>query len=304
LKSSARVFIRRILGRRRTFLLRNILSEVFFSIKIYEDPRQRPLGISAMTATYNEEEWIEPSLLSIKDLVDEYIVIDSSTDRTPEIIEKVRDEHGLNIRLYKYPPGDLSIIRNEILRLSSYRWILHWDGDFILYEGSDKYIRSLVETLDPRRHYLIYWPWIRICGDLYHTCGEHVEHWLFTYSKQIHYKNLLVDGRPFDSLIAPLRLYKAIYIDKVLGLHIQVKNPVRYAVKHLWYLYRSEYNEISKRTKISQEEFAKTKALELYGTDDLEMIGRKLIEDFVKSLPRFNGDYPKILNKYLSKKDK
>ena len=43
-----------------------------------------------MVITYNEEDWIEPSILSIKDLVDEYVIMDSSTDRTPDIIERVK----------------------------------------------------------------------------------------------------------------------------------------------------------------------------------------------------------------------
>jgi cellulose synthase/poly-beta-1,6-N-acetylglucosamine synthase-like glycosyltransferase len=94
-----RAIARRILGRRGTFLLRNTVSEIAFRIGYYEDPRSRPQGISAMVITYNEEDWIEPSILSIKDLVDEYVIMDSSTDRTPDIIERVKSEHGLNIRL-------------------------------------------------------------------------------------------------------------------------------------------------------------------------------------------------------------
>jgi glycosyltransferase involved in cell wall biosynthesis len=60
-----------------------------------------------MVITYNEEDWIEPSILSIKDLVDEYIVMDSSTDKTPEIVERVKSEHGLNIKLRRIPPGNI-----------------------------------------------------------------------------------------------------------------------------------------------------------------------------------------------------
>jgi len=44
-----------------------------------------------VTISYNEEDWIRYSLLSIKDLVYEYIVMDSSNDRTPEIIRELID---------------------------------------------------------------------------------------------------------------------------------------------------------------------------------------------------------------------
>ena len=78
-----------------------------------------------MVCTYNESDWIELSLLSIKDLVDEYIVVDNSTDETPEIIKQVTREHGLNVKIYRIPWGDLVKARSIALKESSYKWILH-----------------------------------------------------------------------------------------------------------------------------------------------------------------------------------
>jgi glycosyltransferase involved in cell wall biosynthesis len=297
-----RAIARRILGRRGTFLLRNMVSEIAFRIGYYEDPRSRPQGITAMVITYNEEDWIEPSLLSIKDLVDEYVIMDSSTDRTPDIIEGVKSEHGLNIRLYRVPPGDLSEIRNEALRKTSYRWILHWDGDFVLYDGSDRFIRSSIEGLSDRRHYLIYWPWIKLCGDLKHICGDsiHIEHWLFTFSGTLSYKRVMMNGIPYDSLIAPLRLYKAIYIDRILGLHLAaVRKPSRLALKILWFRYREEFWRASNKG-ISYDEYAKIKAREVYGSEDLEFVGGKLIDDMTKDLQQYSGPYPSVLSPYLA----
>ena len=295
-----RAIARRILGRRGTFLLRNMVSEIAFRIGYYEDPRSRPQGITAMVITYNEEDWIEPSLLSIKDLVDEYVIMDSSKDRTPDIIERVKSEHGLNIRLYRVPPGDLSEIRNEALRKSSYRWILHWDGDFILYDDSGSFIRSFIEDLDHRRHYLIYWPWIFICGDLKHICGKHVEHWLFTYSTKLQYRKIVMKDIPYDSLIASLRLYRAIFINKVLGLHLGgVRKPSRLAVKILWYKYREEFWNAYKKG-ISYEEYAKIKGREVYGIEDLDVLGRRLINEMIANLPEYRGPYPKVLKDYLN----
>lgn len=92
--------VRKILGRKGTFLLRSIVSSISYGLGIYEyaDSTGRDEGISAMVCPYNEEDWVEPSLLSIKDLVDEYIVVDSSTDRTPLIINEIKREYGLNIK--------------------------------------------------------------------------------------------------------------------------------------------------------------------------------------------------------------
>jgi len=190
--------------------------------------------------------------------------------------------------------------------MASYRWILHWDGDFVLHERSVGLIRGLVEGLDPRRHYLVYWPWVMLCGDVEHVCGGmpyHVEHWLFTYSDKLVYRDIYVNGVEQDSLIAPLHLYKTIYIDRPLGVHLgAVKNPVRLAVKVLWHRYRSEFAEAAKKG-VSFEEFARAKAKELYGTDDLDEVGRRLIGEVISRSPRHDakrhGELPSILRKYI-----
>ncbi|MEM4026544.1 MAG: hypothetical protein QW355_05910, partial [Sulfolobales archaeon] len=62
MKSSPRVIIRRLLGRRGAFTLRNMISSIAFYTGLRDDPRKKPQGISAMVAVYNEEDWIEPSL--------------------------------------------------------------------------------------------------------------------------------------------------------------------------------------------------------------------------------------------------
>ncbi|MEM0051372.1 MAG: glycosyltransferase [Sulfolobales archaeon] len=293
---------RRLLGRRGTFLLRNFLAELNFMFGSYEDPRSRPFGVSAMVCTYNEEDWVVEALLSAKELVDEYVVVDSSTDRTPELVMKLRDE-GLNIRLYRIPPGDLVSARTLAIKEAKYRWILHLDADFIFYDWAPKYLRKYIEELDERKHYLIYWPWILICGDLRHKCSEeayHIEHWLFTYSNTLKYKDLIINGKPLDHLIVPLKLYKVIYINKALGLHLGgIRKPSRLAIKHLWWSFRDEYQEEVVRG-VSPEEFFRRKAKEVYGTEDLEEVGRKLINEMIKSLPLYSGEYPSVLMKYLT----
>jgi len=305
-RSSLRVYVRRLLGRRGVFMLRNAISSLSFYLGVYDDPGKRPLGISAMVVVYNEEDWVEPSLLSIKDLVDEYVVLDSSTDNTPKIIHSIREGYGLNMKYMWVPQGDIAEIRNRALRASSYRWILVWDGDFVLHEDSVGLLRGLVEGLDPRRHYLIYWPWLLLCGDLEHVCGEnpyHVEHWLYTYSGRLRYQNILLEGNKKDTLVAPLHLYRAIYIDRVLGVHLaMVKKPYRVAISSLWHRYRREFQEAS-RKGIPFEEFARAKAKELYGTDDLDEVGRRLIGEVISRSPRHDakrhGELPSILRKYI-----
>ncbi|MCX8199224.1 MAG: hypothetical protein N3E36_04240, partial [Sulfolobales archaeon] len=74
---STLVLVRRILGRRGVFLLRNIVSGLTYYAGLYEyaDSTGRGNGISALMCTYNEEDWVEAAVLSVKDLVDEYVAV-------------------------------------------------------------------------------------------------------------------------------------------------------------------------------------------------------------------------------------
>lgn len=304
---SFRYYIRGILGRKGTFYLRNVLSEFFYKLGFYKGPDEedRKQGISAMVCTYNEEDWIVPSMLSVEDLVDEYVVVDSSTDKTPELVMGLKKERGLNIKLLRIPPGSLSNARNLAIKKAEFKWILLWDADFVMFDWSPKFLKDFMKTLDTERHYLIYWPWIGLCGDLRHICGRHpyhVEHWLFSYSSSLAYHDLSIKGTPMEHLIAPLRLYRAIYISKALGLHLGGvrRRPSRLALKHLWWKFRGEFQKGAMRGE-SYEEMARRWALRLYGTDCLEELGRRLVKKQVRTLPIYDGEYPKTLIPYIER---
>ncbi len=294
-------------------MLRNLLSELSFRLGLIDASREgKEDGITAMVCTYNEMEWVEPSLLSIKDLVDEYIVVDSSTDDTPRIVEKLRDKHGLPVKLIRIPPGDLVRARNIVLRNARYRWILHWDADFIAWPKLIEAVKKLVEESDKKRYYLYYWVMLRLCGDIKHLCSPpyfpykpyHVEHWLFTWSSRLVYK--WVDS--YDSLIAPLSMYKARFINEILGVHLAgVRMPSRLFVKHVWKFYRKEADEYVRRGG-TFEDFALMIAREKYGVNSLDEAGIILIRKLVKTLPPYDegkfGQLPSILLNYVYEKNK
>jgi len=304
-RSSLRVTIRKMLGRKGTFLLRNIFSELFFKLGYYIGPlnEKKENGISAMVCTYNDEDWVAHALLSVKDLVNEYVVIDSSTDRTPEIINELRVEQGLNIKMIRLPPGNLAYARITALKNTSYSWILVLDADMVYFDWAPKHIHEFIDGLDKRKHYLVYWPLILLCGDLRHVCGEkylHVEHWLFTYSSKLTYKYLYVDGTPFEHLIAPLNLYKAVMIDKPLGLHLRdVRKPSKIAYKYIWQLFGENLQREALKG-VDPYELVRRKALEIYGTDNLDEIGKRMISERVSKLPEYKGEYPSFLLKFLN----
>ena len=302
-RMSYRRVIRRILGRSLTFKLRNLISEVPYRMGFIPPATSvnKKEGISAMVCTMNEKEWVEPSILSVKDLVDEYVVIDSSTDCTPQIIENLAKEHGLNLKMERIPPGDMVKARTMALKLAEYKWILCWDADFIAKEEMPKYLRNLMEELDPKRYYLIYWPHICLDGDLFHQNPKaklHTEHWLFTYSPKLKYVKI----KFFEVLVAPITYYKVIHINKPLSFHLRsVKDPVRVLYKHFRYRMRRE----RLWGKMPFDEYVKVKIKELYGTSDINEAAKMHLKQFIQSLDKYDkktfGDYPKILKEYVKK---
>lgn len=300
-----RVLARKVLGRKGTFLLRNAMSTLFINLGLVENATfiGKDDCVSAMVLTYNDSDWLEPSILSIKDLVYEYVIVDSSTDETPKILTELRDTYNLNMNIIRIPPGDLVNARNTGLNNVSCRWVLIWDADFIAKPELITEIKRLITRLDNKYYYLVYWPMIKICGDIFHVCREihHIEHWLYTWSPKLRYEEIAGN----DSLIAPLTMYRAIMIPKPLGYHIvDVRNPKRTAIKHL--VWKKPWLKEYLAKGYSIEEVARIKAREIYGTDNLEEIGRHIMKEKAKRLPVYDksvfGDYPEILKKYIRKR--
>jgi glycosyltransferase involved in cell wall biosynthesis len=88
----------------------------------------------------NEEEILEKSLKSVKDIVDEFIIVDTgSTDKTKSIIKK----YG---KLYEVPFEDFVTTKNKALEIAKDKseYILFMDADEVLYKGKD-ILRKIAE---------------------------------------------------------------------------------------------------------------------------------------------------------------
>jgi glycosyltransferase involved in cell wall biosynthesis/lipopolysaccharide biosynthesis regulator YciM len=87
--------------------------------------------ISLVMIVKNEEEILEKCLNSVKDIIDEFIIVDTgSTDNTKDIIKK----YG---KLYEIPFENYVKTKNEALKLASGEYILWMDADEVLYQGVD-----------------------------------------------------------------------------------------------------------------------------------------------------------------------
>lgn len=101
------------------------------------------IELSLCMIVRNEEKGLPRCLSSVREWVDEIVVVDTgSTDRTVEIAQA----HGA--RVYHHPwEGDFSKHQNQSVEYASGQWALQMDGDEELQEGSGTLIREAV--IDP-----------------------------------------------------------------------------------------------------------------------------------------------------------
>ncbi|MGR8978774.1 MAG: glycosyltransferase [Gammaproteobacteria bacterium] len=121
---------------------------------------------SAALIVKNEEKFLEPCLVSIRDLVDETVIVDTgSTDRTREIAL----EYGAKVYEFKWS-DDFAAARNFALNLTHGQWILYIDADERVRPGeldvlrerlSDDSYMAYTVHLHPRKGFTSY-PELRI----------------------------------------------------------------------------------------------------------------------------------------------
>lgn len=118
--------------------------------------------LSAALIVKNEERFLGTCLRSLKDLVDEVVVVDTgSTDRTRDIAI------AEGARVYDRPwTGDFAAARNEAIDLARGDWILYIDADERVSDGDPELVRARLRAsryighrvqLRPRPGYTPYW---------------------------------------------------------------------------------------------------------------------------------------------------
>jgi len=90
----------------------------------------------------NEEAFLDQCLKSVKDYVDEIVILDTgSTDGTVEIAKKYTD------KIYFHPwEGSFSLARNQALAYASGDWVFQIDGDEELVRGSGERLKEAVRN--------------------------------------------------------------------------------------------------------------------------------------------------------------
>lgn len=101
--------------------------------------------ISCCLIVKNEEAFLRPCLDSVKDYVDEIVIVDTgSEDATIEIARQYTD------KVYSHPwEGSFSKARNQVLSYATGGWIFQIDADEELMEGSGPKLRQAVRDAGP-----------------------------------------------------------------------------------------------------------------------------------------------------------
>lgn len=133
------------------------------------------MKIWANTIVNNEENFIWFAVMSVVDFVDKVLIWDTgSTDRTVEIIRKIKDIKGDKVEFKeigivgkdKFPK-----MRQAMLEESRCDWILVLDGDEIWW---DKSIKKVINTIHKKGNKIdgIVVPMVVPVGDIYHLQDE------------------------------------------------------------------------------------------------------------------------------------
>jgi glycosyltransferase involved in cell wall biosynthesis len=118
--------------------------------------------ISATIITYNEEKNIERCITSLKEVVDEIIVLDSfSTDKTEEICKKY------NVRFIQHKFDGHIEQKNRAVNLAENNYILSLDADEVISEKLKNSILKIKNNLEFDSYYF---------NRLNFFCGKPIKH--------------------------------------------------------------------------------------------------------------------------------
>lgn len=267
----------------------------FFSlipISIYGDIRFKR-GITFNIVTRNDP-WFLESLLSILDIADEVVVVDSSDvpycDYNAEIINR------LNSGKLRYIHEDVNIqqAREKAKKFSTREVICHWDADMIAVTGGKDGLDALIaRLLDRKDKFVVYFPIITFFTNLETILSKpyHSEGWIYSNSNREFYRPRIENaktGTVVEGFQPPL-YFKKLEIEKPLALHMSLMMPrEKLAQKHLQKVwmneeYKSRYNSFSEFLNDLKD------SVEINSDYDTETY----------SVERF-GTYPKWLERFLT----
>jgi glycosyltransferase involved in cell wall biosynthesis len=267
--------------------------------------KHRVQGVSAMMTVKDEEDWIEKSVLSIADAVDEIVAVDNgSEDGTYGILTGLRERLGEKVRVLSFPREDFCAAVNYTLAQTTHRWILRWHGDFVAHTSGEHSIRGLIKralALDAKRYYCIWIGPVSLDGDLFHQLLQtevELEPFYFVYSPAIQYQQI---GR-FEVLQVPW-YYKRLEWRELYFFHMRSVKPAR---RLLYRYFWTEWMSVLDKTHFpTLDSYVRHRVKEVFGTADLREAMKRRIQVLGNELAPYDkalyGEYPSIIREDLER---
>jgi glycosyltransferase involved in cell wall biosynthesis len=250
----------------------------------------------------NEEDWIKPTIQSIKDIADEVVIVDhGSTDGTFQILKELASlEKGL-IKIWQRPDLDYCALSNFALDQTTFRWIFKWDGDIVAHT-TGKYaisrLRERILSLDSRRYYLIYLRHINLAGDVFHQHRKemvHIEEYIHTYSKKARY----IHQGQYEAIKLP-KYYRVLFWYEPYSFHVNIKSARQMLLRYFW----DDWIGLKGYKKFATiEDYVNDKIEEAFNTKSWEEAQRIYVQrncqNYIPYNPDLFGPYPDLLKPYL-----
>jgi len=198
--------------------------------------------ISAMVRVKNEETFAFVSLESIKDLVDEIIIVDNlSTDNTiAEINRFIKTYPNVNVKLYSFNKdiqkneATLADYYNYALNLCTKTWILKWDLDNVACTEGEHSIFQIKEEMHHGGPIAYYYA--NLWGDLEHRKKDvkshrHSEHYVVPKIGLKFVMSTTFEIMKFDWNV----LKPKVGISKCLGIHCSGVKPSEQILYRYWW---------------------------------------------------------------------
>ena len=263
-------------------------------------------GISFVLPVKDEERWIKPSILSIEEVADEIIVIDSSVeDSTTEIVESLAAKDGKikHIRFYYQGPHAFALSCHIGLVTASYRWVFKWDSDFVAKSNEAmREWKSRLNGLDKKMYYVVDLPRINLEGDLFHQPVNVpfgiFEARVFTWSPELKWalKDNYWEQVSGDSIwghrFPPW--YKTLRWGDPYIFHCNIKSPKRMVMRLFWMDYMSNRESGFP----SLEAYTRFRVEKDWGMT-MEEAEKKVVDQLMEKLIPYDkarfGELPKVL---------
>lgn len=290
-------------------------------------PPARAAGITACVRVKGEEEWIEPSLLSIRDFADEVLVLDNgASPETQNALDRLGRALGKLVRLERCPHLDLFQVSNLALEKARFRWVIRWDADFVAHTdgaGDIRNLRRYLLSLNPACYHLVYLRAAEVAGDLFH---QFPDLWIredgqaHTASNSARYvpvrRTLKVSALPspnrvlrrehilrstLESLRVP-KFYRILRPKVVAYFHVNVKSARHTLMRHFWleWLGLGDFHTFQ-----TLKSYVLAQVRTKWSLSDLDEAAEYFMAYYCKELAPFDaqrcGPYPELLRPYLAK---